>query len=290
MLATFTPPPLTSETALVLAEVYRRGGAWKIRAVGQGYADGLAGIATDFGVSIDTPAPPESAPQPSAAAAQPDTPPPPSEAPAAQPPEPAPQEAAPAPGIVTLDKGRVTLTKNQSVSLVKSGRPPLTRVRMGLGWEPARRGRSIDLDASVIAFDAQRKKLGTCWFLRTSLFGGAISHSGDNLTGHGAGDDEVITVRLDRLPEEVTGLVFVVNSFSGQKFTSVAKAYCRLLDGTAKNRELVRFSLTDSEPRTGLVMCKLVRQHSGEWHMTALGEFVRARTARGMARPAARLL
>src|SRR5690606_25335608 len=109
-------------------------------------------------------------------------------------------------------------------------------------------------------------------------------------TGHGAGDDEVITVRLDRLPEEVTGLVFVVNSFSGQKFTSVAKAYCRLLDGTAKNRELVRFSLTDSEPRTGLVMCKLVRQHSGEWQMTTLGELVRARTARGTARPAARLL
>ncbi|MGZ0201634.1 TerD family protein, partial [Streptomyces sp. RM1] len=47
-LATFTPPQLGAETALVVVEIYRRGGQWKARAVGQGYADGLAGIATDF--------------------------------------------------------------------------------------------------------------------------------------------------------------------------------------------------------------------------------------------------
>ncbi|MCQ0022236.1 TerD family protein, partial [Streptomyces somaliensis DSM 40738] len=53
VLATFTPPRLGTETALVVVEVYRRGGAWKARAVGQGYANGLAGIATDFGVTVD---------------------------------------------------------------------------------------------------------------------------------------------------------------------------------------------------------------------------------------------
>ncbi|MCF3176223.1 TerD family protein, partial [Streptomyces sioyaensis] len=49
VLASFTPPRLGTETALVVVEIYRRGGAWKVRAVGQGYANGLAGIATDFG-------------------------------------------------------------------------------------------------------------------------------------------------------------------------------------------------------------------------------------------------
>ncbi|NED11748.1 TerD family protein, partial [Streptomyces sp. SID9124] len=53
VLASFTPPRLGAETALVVMEVYRRGGAWKVRAVGQGYANGLAGIATDFGVTVD---------------------------------------------------------------------------------------------------------------------------------------------------------------------------------------------------------------------------------------------
>ncbi|SCF57940.1 TerD family protein, partial [Streptomyces sp. Ncost-T10-10d] len=53
VLATFTPPRLGTETALVVIEVYLRNGAWKARAVGQGYANGLAGIATDFGVSVE---------------------------------------------------------------------------------------------------------------------------------------------------------------------------------------------------------------------------------------------
>lgn len=51
-LARFTPPRPQRETVLLLAEIYRRGTAWKLRALGQGYADGLAGIARDFGVEV----------------------------------------------------------------------------------------------------------------------------------------------------------------------------------------------------------------------------------------------
>ncbi|WP_235462928.1 TerD family protein, partial [Frankia sp. BMG5.23] len=53
LIARFAPPPLSRETVVTLVEIYRRGPAWKIRAVGQGYADGLAGLARDFGVDID---------------------------------------------------------------------------------------------------------------------------------------------------------------------------------------------------------------------------------------------
>ncbi|MEU4893106.1 CAP domain-containing protein [Streptomyces sp. NPDC044780] len=68
LLARFAPPPPSRETALLLAEVYRRGGGWKVRAIGQGYADGLAGVARDFGVDIaDDAAPAAPAPAPAAA-------------------------------------------------------------------------------------------------------------------------------------------------------------------------------------------------------------------------------
>ncbi|MFI6206755.1 TerD family protein [Streptomyces sp. NPDC051041] len=291
VLATFTPPRLGSETALVVVEIYLRGGQWKARAVGQGYADGLAGIATDFGVTVEEPA---AAPQP-AAAPRPVTPPPAATRPPVTPPAPAAPAsaapAAPAPGAgkINLDKGRVSLQKNQTVSLVKGGRPVLSQVKMGLGWEPAYRGRDIDLDASVIAYGPQRNHIDSCYFGKLQIVGGAIRHSGDNLTGEGGGDDEVITVDLGRLPQEVTGLVFTVNSFSGQKFTEVAKAYCRLLDG-ATGEELVRFDLTSAEPQTGVMMAKLIRQFSGEWEMTAMGDFVKSRTVRGMVKPAAQAL
>ncbi|SOD87443.1 TerD family protein [Streptomyces sp. Ag109_G2-15] len=278
VLATFTPPQLGTETALVVVEIYRRGDQWKARAVGQGYANGLAGIATDFGVTVEEPAAAPAAP-PTPAAQAPVVPP----APAAPP--------APVPGAgkINLDKGRVSLQKNQTVSLVKGGRPLLSVVQMGLGWEPAFRGKDIDLDASVIAYGPQRNAIDSCYFGKLTILNGAIRHSGDNLTGEGGGDDEVITVDLGRLPQEVTGLVFTVNSFSGQKFTEVAKAYCRLVDA-ATGEELVRFDLTNAEPQTGVMMAKLVRQFSGEWDMTAMGEFVKARTVRNMVEPGARAL
>lgn len=294
VLATFTPPRLGSETALLVVELYRRNDAWKVRAVGQGYADGLGGIATDFGVTVEEPAAPAApmappaptVPQAPAAPPFPAAPTAPT-APPSAPAAPAPSAPAASGGKINLDKGRVSLQKNQTVSLVKGGKPLATSVRMGLGWEPVfragRRAKEIDLDASVIAYDAHRKKIDACYFGKLAILGGVIQHSGDNLTGEGAGDDEVITVHLGDLPPEVTGLVFTVNSFSGQKFTDVAKAYCRLLD--ASGGELVRFDLTHSEPRTGVLMAKFIRQFSGEWEMTALGDYVDSRTVRGMVKP-----
>ncbi|MEU0933944.1 TerD family protein [Embleya sp. NPDC005971] len=362
-LVTFTPHGLGRETALAMLELYRRGGAWKVRAVGQGYANGLAGIATDFGVAVDdeptpptgrpgtppapsggptrqerpetpaqtvptpaparpqAPAPDEPPPVPVApllphepprpapipppvprrpvtvqptAPAEPTPPPPPAPVSAPTPaPAPAPTVAATVPlpvggthtgGAINLDKGRVSLRKDQSVSLVKTGAPPLTRIRMGLGWDPAKAGSSIDLDASCIAFDAQGKKVVTVWFMKLSGLNGAIVHSGDNLTGEGEGDDESIVVRLDALPPQVTGLVFTVNSFLGQKFTEVSRAFCRLVDDTT-DAELVRFDLSATEPRTGVLMCKLVRE-GPVWSMTALGRFADGRTVRKLVDPA----
>ena len=284
VLGTFTPPQLGAETALVVVEIYLRNGVWKARAVGQGYANGLAGIATDFGVSVEEPA----------AAPAPVAPPAPTVQTPVAPPAPAAPPAPPAApplgaGKINLDKGRVSLQKNQTVSLVKGGRPLLSQVKMGLGWEPAYRGKDIDLDASVIAYGPQRNHIDSCYFGKLSILNGAIKHSGDNLTGEGGGDDEVIVVDLGRIPQEVTGLVFTVNSFSGQKFTEVAKAYCRLLDA-ATGEELVRFDLTNAEAQTGVMMAKLVKQFSGEWDMTAMGNFVKSRTVRGMVKPSAQAL
>ncbi|MFD3743680.1 TerD family protein [Nocardia sp. NPDC058633] len=263
LLASFTPTGLGPETALIACEIYRRDGAWKIRAVGQGYAQGLAGIAGDFGITIDEEPAPQQSPTPS-------------QAPPADPP---PFGRA----TVDLSKGHVSLRKNETVSLTKQGEPPLTRVRMGLGWDPATHGSRVDLDASVIAYDDRAKKLINVWFLRREAFGGAITHSGDNLTGHGDGDDEAITVDLTALPPEVHALVFTVNSFAGHKFDQVGRAHCRLLDEHT-GTELVRFELSRGEPTTGVFLAMLTRAAHG-WNMTALGEYSKGATVRKMVDP-----
>ncbi|MBW8484938.1 TerD family protein [Actinomadura parmotrematis] len=127
----------TTETAFVLGELYRRQGAWKFRAVGQGYDSGLAGLATDFGITVDdAPAPP----------------PPPAPAPA--PPAP-PQPQAPPPPQV--QGGRISLTKSApTVSLTKQGATS-GHMRVNLNWSARegaatgllgklRRGVDLDLD------------------------------------------------------------------------------------------------------------------------------------------------
>jgi stress response protein SCP2 len=286
-LAHFAPAGLGTETALVLVEVYRRQGAWKVRAVGQGYATGLAGIATDFGITVEEPAPQVAAPPVAAPPAYPPQQPHPQHA--APPPvapsyhQPAPPPAPAAGGKINLDKGRVSLQKGQSVSLVKTGAAPLSRVRMGLGWA-AGSGRSIDLDASVILYNAIGKDVDKVWFMSQKGAGGAVQHSGDNLVGGGGGDDEQISVDLSRVPATVTSLVFTVNSFSGQKFNQLSAAWCRLIDDVTGD-ELVRFDLSGTKAHTGVVMCTLRRAPEG-WEMTAIGEFHDGRTVRAMVKPA----
>jgi len=291
-----------NETAFVSGELYQRGGQWKLRAVAQGYSSGLAGLATDFGISVEgdaeppvapavPPAPmPAVPPQGAPAAAMPMAPPQGAPAPMPPPAQPfgaQPPTAQPSPGavgVVNLDKGRVDLTKKARVDLTKTGAPPLAKVTMGLGWDPAPGRGNIDLDASVIAYDASGKKLEIVWFMHKQEFGGAIRHSGDNLTGAGEGDDEQIKVDLLGLPPQVNTLVFTINSFSGQKFTQVRRAFCRLLDD-ATGQELVRFDLSDSQPATGVLMAAMRRTGPQTWQMRAIGDFHDGRTVKKLVKP-----
>jgi stress response protein SCP2 len=311
------------ETAIVSGELYRRAGQWKFRAVGQGYASGLAGIATDYGISVEDEAPP---PPPAAAPPLPPPPPPPGFVapppppgtipppppagtvpppfpgtqpyPATQPdpgsqpypmppPYPPPPPPAGPPPSPTLDAGRVSLVKGARVSLVKSGAAPLVEVMMGLGWDPARRRANIDLDASVIAFDQAGRSLAVVWFTNRGEFNGALRHGGDNLTGQGEGDDEQIFVDLDRLPAQVASLVFTITSYRGQRFTEVKNAFCRLVD-MRSGAELVRYNLSEAQPSTGVVMAMLRRTGPSQWEMRAIGDFHDGRTVQNLLEPAAR--
>ena len=117
-----------------------------------------------------------------------------------------------------------------------------------------------------------------------SAFGGAIEHSGDNLTGEGEGDDEVITVDLGRLPADAHALVFTVNSFRGQKFTDVPRPTAGCWTSRPAPSWCATTS-TDAERSTGVIMSVLVRSGPA-WDMTAIGEFHDGKTARAMYEPA----
>ncbi|MBE7160815.1 MAG: TerD family protein [Williamsia herbipolensis] len=287
---------LATESIVIAAEVYRRGDGWKVRAVGQGYAGGFAALVTDHGVSVDDAPSPAATPTP---APQAPTPPPaPPRAPTPPPAAPTPPPAAPqAPsggsqpwptastGEVSLSKDRpVSLTKGQTVSLKKDGGVALTRIRMGLGWDPVvvkrglfgggGRGANIDLDASAMMYAGSR--LGDlAYYGQLISKDGSIRHHGDNLTGEGEGDDEVIDVDLTRVPPAVTQVLFVVTSYQGHTFEQVENAFCRLVDDTT-GHELARYTLAGGMPFTGIVMAKVSRSASG-WSLQAIGDGIQAR-------------
>jgi tellurium resistance protein TerZ len=85
-----------------------------------------------------------------------------------------------------------------------------------------------------------------------------------------SGDNEQIAVGLARVPANVKSLVLTVNSFSGQSFSQVSNAYCRLVNAS-DNREIARFNLSARGEHTAQIMARLYR-HNNEWKMHAIGE------------------
>jgi tellurium resistance protein TerZ len=235
-----------TETALILAEIYQKAGAWKVRVVGQGFNGGLAALATHLGVQISDPGP---APAPS---------------------EPV---RTPARADAVVERRPISLRKGQTLSLEKTGDPRLTRVFMGLGWDPVDdyedEDGSIDLDASVIIFDRHGQEIESVTFYNLRSDDGAIRHAGDNLTGDGEGDDEMIHVDLSRVDPSAAHLVFTVTSFQGQTFDEVDNAFARLVD-EVRSVEICRYTLREQGPHTGVIMVCLSRGPDG-WSLRAIG-------------------
>jgi len=179
----------------------------------------------------------------------------------------------------------VNLQKGQKISLAKEAGGALTRVTMGLGWDAVKskgffgfggKSESIDLDASCVLFDEANRPVDVVWFRQLKSRDGSIVHTGDNRTGAGEGDDEQIIVDLARVPANVKSLVFTVNSFTGQNFSQVENAYCRIVDA-GNQKEVARYELSVQGAHTAQIMAKLYR-HNGEWKMHAIGENGSGRT------------
>jgi tellurium resistance protein TerD len=172
----------------------------------------------------------------------------------------------------------VSLAKGGNVSLTKEA-PGLTNVLVGLGWDVrTTTGADYDLDASAILLNAAGKALSDQHFVFFNNLvspDGTVEHTGDNLTGEGEGDDEVIKVNLAAMSPDVERIVFPVSIYDAdarrQSFGQVANAYIRVVNGDNQT-ELTRFDLTeDASTETAMVFGELYRR-TGEWKFRAVGQ------------------
>jgi stress response protein SCP2 len=171
----------------------------------------------------------------------------------------------------------IELTRGQELPLTRADGSPLGRLRMGLGWDKkAGAGflstgvKDVDLDASAVQFSGGAL-FDIAFFNHLETRDGSVVHLGDNLTGRGEGDDEVITLDLSKVWHSVDTILFVVSSYQGQTLEWVGSAYCRLVDEDGE--ELARFTLTEGVPRTGFLMASMVRD-GDQWVLKAIGQGV----------------
>ena len=183
----------------------------------------------------------------------------------------------------------INLVKGQKIDLTK-GRSSLSSIMVGLGWDPVKKsggflkgmlsggGAEVDCDASVILLNENGKitsKQNLVYFANKTSQDGSVVHSGDNLTGDGAGDDEVINVNLNAISPSIHRLVFVVNIYQAkqrkQDFGLIQNAFIRLVDNNTKE-ELIHYNLTENYAgKTSLIPGELYR-HGTDWKFSAIGE------------------
>ncbi|CAD5947413.1 TerD family protein [Planktothrix agardhii] len=174
----------------------------------------------------------------------------------------------------------VSLTKGQRVSLDKIA-PGLSEVFVGLGWDVkvTDTGSDFDLDSSLFLLGANEKLISDNHFIFYNNLTSpdpdkSVQHTGDNLTGVGEGDDEVVKINLKKIPADIQKIIVTVTIHEAQQrhqnFGQVQNAFVRIVNAETK-QEVVRYDLVeDYSIETALIMAELYRK-DGEWRLNAVG-------------------
>ncbi|MFS0780476.1 TerD family protein [Bacillus sp. 1P06AnD] len=172
----------------------------------------------------------------------------------------------------------IQLSKGQKIDLSKTN-PTMQKIIVGLGWDVKQYdgGQDFDLDASAFLLNPNGKcsnELDFIFYNNLQSTDGSVTHTGDNRTGEGEGDDEQIKIDLSKVSPQVDKIAFTVTIHEAenrnQNFGQIANAFVRLVDEDT-NEEVLRYDLgEDFSIETAVVFCELYK-HNGAWKFSAVG-------------------
>jgi len=161
--------------------------------------------------------------------------------------------------------------------------PPV--LHLGLSWNARKTsGDDFDLDGSMVGLNENDTNVGIgadwfCFYNNQSAGGGTVRHlKGDNLTGEGEGDDEVIEINLGQVPDTIKkfDILITIHQWAERKqsFAEVSNAMARVFDPST-GTELVRIKLSDDAgpDDTAARIAQLYRDDSGAWQIKKFGDF-----------------
>lgn len=248
-----------NETALILGELYRRQGAWKFRCVGQGFAGGLAPLATHFGVDVAAPEPASSS-----------TP---------TPPAPAPAPAAPPVPKPSVSLSKITLDKTRSSISLDKKAGGFGEIRVNLNWNKGKSGffgrsKSIDLDVGCL-FELQNGAKGVVQALGNafgSLHGEPyVQLMGDDRTGSVSGG-EWLHINGDRWSEVRRILVYAFIYEGAPNWTETDGVVTIFVPGQPE----IEVRLNEEGGRLGCCAIALLENDGGSVKVTRRVDFHRS--------------
>ncbi len=172
----------------------------------------------------------------------------------------------------------ISLQKGGNVNLSKEA-PGLAKLVVGLGWDPrVTDGAEFDIDGTVFLLKADGKVRGDAdmvFYNNLKSSDGSVTHSGDNRSGAGDGDDETVAIDLSSVPAEIDKIAVCVTIHDAearrQNFGMVAKAFVRCVNASG-NAEIARFDLSeDGSTETAMVFGEVYRS-AGDWKFRAVGQ------------------
>jgi tellurium resistance protein TerD len=172
----------------------------------------------------------------------------------------------------------ISLQKGGNVNLSKEA-PGLSKMTIGLGWDVrATDGAAFDLDGVVFMLNQAGKVRSDADFVfynNLKSTDGSVTHSGDNRTGAGEGDDETVTVELSRVPAEIDKIVLAVTIHDAearrQNFGMVGKAFIRCVNANG-NAEIARYDLSEDGSTESAMIFGEVYRNGADWKFRAIGQ------------------
>ncbi|KOY86358.1 chemical-damaging agent resistance protein C [bacterium 336/3] len=169
----------------------------------------------------------------------------------------------------------ITLKKGNTFNLTKK-EPTLKKIMIGLGWE-VKQGNALDLDASIFMINSKGKLPQDEYFIFYNNLqspDGAVKHTGDNRTGAGDDDDEMVLANLDTISSNVAEILIIVSIHDAEtrrhNFGMLSDAYIRILDMETK-REILRYDLDAEYPTNTDIEFGRLRKENNEWIFVASG-------------------
>lgn len=172
----------------------------------------------------------------------------------------------------------INLQKGGNVNLSKEA-PGISKMIIGLGWDArVTDGAAFDIDGSAFLLKADgkvRADIDMIFYNNLKSSDGSVTHTGDNRTGAGDGDDESVVVDLSKVPADVEKVAVCVTIHDAearkQNFGMVSKAYVRCVNENG-NTEVARFDLSeDGSTETAMVFGEIYRS-GADWKFKAIGQ------------------